>query len=125
MTIELYGEAGTFISKIEWKFVSPNYKYHIYLSTPSSISEYLIMQNVPTGANKIWTITKSSTSITIVCNNVEVVNLVYADADTTTFPICVSNLKQSIKKIEFPAASSNKYRPAPGNTNLLLYICDI
>ena len=83
------------------------------------------MTNVPTQTDKTWKITKSSTTLTITCNDVEVVKLVYDDVDKTTFPNCASKLSQTAK-IAFPLSvdtASDQYRQGPGNImfNILSY----
>ena len=74
------------------------------------------MSNVPDTVNKIWIFTKTSTSLTLTCNDVEVVSLVFDDVDKTTYPGCVTKMSQEAKKIKFLYHDkSDKYRPAPGN----------
>ena len=75
------------------------------------------MTNVPATDDKIWTITKSPTSLTISCNDVEVVKMVAEDVDKTKSPQCVTLMSREIKKITFHEydTASDQYRPAPGN----------
>ena len=60
------------------------------------------MSNVPTETDKTWTIAKSSTSLTIKCNDKEVVNLVF---DKEKFPKCLEKLSKSVQMIEFKSES--------------------
>ena len=72
-------EQDEFVTVILWRFMGAcSNKYCIRYCSP-----------VPIATDKTWTITKSSTSLSIICNDVEVVNLMFDDADKNTYSYCV------------------------------------
>ena len=94
MSIKLFPAAGPTVTTI---FLSFRPKNSItYSITYCSSSTYI--ENVPTEIDKIWKITKTSTSLIITCNDVEVVNMVYADS---TEDYCITKMGRSVKKIYF------------------------
>ena len=68
------------------------------------------MTNVPTETDKTWSITKSSTSITVMYNGAEVVKV-----NTEKFPECAKVLSQKVKQIQFSYSDTATvmYRRAP------------
>ena len=66
----------------------------------------------PTGVEKIWTITKTEAAFIITCNEVEVVNFLFADSSNSN---CVPNLGgNTVEQIEFRSddTASDFYRAA-------------
>ena len=61
----------------------------------------LVMSKVPAAVDKTWTVTKSSTSLTITCNDVAVAHLVFDKVDKNKFPKCVTELSKKVTKIKF------------------------
>eukprot|EP00116_Pleurobrachia_bachei_P016676 sb/3476938/ len=58
----------------------------------------------PVKVDKIWTITKTKTALVITCNNVEVLNLVFADSSST---YCVSRWGDDVvEQIKFPSSDT-------------------
>ena len=110
----MYTEQGGYVTALAWKF--SGYKYLIYRCTPGS-PNYYNMSNVPTDINKTWTITKTSTTLIIKCNDVEIVNFVFDSANQDYFPECVKYLSQSIQKIKLHSVdtATDYYRADPGN----------
>ena len=79
--VELYTAEEVYISNISLQFsATPQYQYHIRNCT-SSWTNFTV--DLPVEQDKIWTITKTATALKIECNDVEVLNLVYSEADTS------------------------------------------
>ena len=80
----------------------------------SCTSDYTdIPVDLPAAQDKIWTITKSATALTIECNDVVVVNYLYSDSSDDD---CVTKLSQDVEKIWFHSTdtASDEYRQEPG-----------
>ena len=76
----------------------------------------------PVEADKIWTITKTETALIITCNNVEVLNYLFAGSSQST---CVTTLSGDVvEQIKFTDTdtASDFYRPKPG---ILTKVVDI
>ena len=115
--LKLFPEKGSLITDISLNWDKK--KYRLGSCTPGKPDPWLDLLNVPTDTVKTWIITKTSTSLTITCNDVEVVKLVYDDVDKNTFPDCISKMGISVKRILF--YDILKYRQAPGKY-LISYI---
>ena len=96
--IDLVTEQGENIGQIHYRLKNKD-----YVIKPCTLDwpNMLPMSNVPTDREKTWKITKSSISITITCNDVEVVNLVFDSVEKKQFPECVNKLAQKVMKITF------------------------
>ena len=72
----------------------------------------------PTEVDKIWTITKTETGITITCNGVEVVNYLFADSSNSN---CVPNWGGDVvEQISFSEdTASDFYKSAGKGLNLI------
>ena len=64
--------------KIEFRYK----RFNIY-----SCGTYAFPSNLPIEINKIWTISRTKEALTILCNGVEVLNLVYIEIDMACFRI--------------------------------------
>ena len=72
--------------------------------------------NLPVETIKIWTISRTKEALTILCNGVEVLNLVYAEYDK----YCARNWSKSTTKILFlvdDLSSDYMKTLSPGNIN--------
>ena len=100
-----------------------DYSYFLSHCTSNTASRRPKLSNVPHGRDKIWTFTKSSTSLTISCNDIEVAKLVFEEVDKTKYRQCVNRWKpvNNIKTIFFGGTTVKQYRPKPGNDILTLY----
>ena len=70
---------------------------------------YHAFQNLPDSLNKEWTISKTKEALTILCNAVEVLNLVYDEVDV----YCTRIWSRDVTKIKFKNddQASEKWRP--------------
>ena len=94
--VKLYTAEEVHISTIRLYFSATPQYYISYCI--SSYTNYPV--DLPAEQDKIWTITKTATALKIECNNVEVLNLVYSEADTPDD--CVAAYSQDVEKIVFP-----------------------
>ena len=70
---------------------------------------YNAFQNLPDSLNKEWTISKTKEALTILCNGVEVLNMVYDEVDV----YCTRIWSRDVTKIKFKNddRASEKWRP--------------
>ena len=68
--------------------------------------------DLPTALVKIWTITRTATTLVIACNDVEVVNYVYSDSSDSN---CVPYHNRDVDRIFFYEhdTASDEYRQEP------------
>ena len=106
IAVLLYTVDNTYISTIQLYF-SNTIEYHI-----SDCSSWTTLTNVPEEQNKVWTLTKTTTSLTIHCNDVEVLNYVFSVSSDSD---CVSKYSQDVEKIWFHSSdtASDWYRKKP------------
>eukprot|EP00116_Pleurobrachia_bachei_P005144 sb/3465406/ len=106
--VMMYDEDVVFIGNVGVKFSSPMQ----YLIVFCTIWTDLPVEP-PVEVNKVWTITKTETGLIITCNNVEVLNYLFADS---SFITCVPNLGgYVVEKIMFYSSdkASDFYRAVP------------
>ena len=78
--------------------------------------------DLPSDQEKVWTITKTSTSITVTCNSVLVMNYVYSDISNADE--CVAAYSNDVEKIMFKSnqdTASLEYRAKPPGTQYFLF----
>ena len=90
--INLYTEERKYVYfiTIRWMF-DETYTYWI---KDCEKKEY--MQPVSSEADNLWKITKSSSSITISCNGIDVYIVVYQDINKILYPNCAATLSEMI-----------------------------
>ena len=101
----MYDKDSSFISNVRVKFSSPM-QYGINYCT-SSWTDLPVQP--PVEVEKTWTITKTETALTITCNNVEVLNYLFADSGSN----CVTRVRGgNVEKILFNSydTASDFYR---------------
>ena len=64
----------------------------------SCYSEWQDLNNLPEAVYKEWTISKTQETLTVLCNGVEVINLVYAEV---TVEPCSATWSKNVTKIQF------------------------
>ena len=114
VAVDICTEDGTKITDIRM-WLGTN-KYTVGSCLPAW-PDHVRMSNVPNEVDRLWKITKSSTSLIITCNDVEVVKLVYDAVDKTTYPDCKTKMEQKVMKIWFSKwdSATDLYLPCPGN----------
>ena len=105
----MYDKDSSFISNVRVKFSSPM-QYGINYCT-SSWTDLPVQP--PVEVEKTWTITKTDTAIIMTCNNVEVLNYLFADS---TGSQCVTRWAIDVEEIYFRTydTASDYYRAGKG-----------
>ena len=102
-----------------------DYTYYVNYCSSHSGSR-LKLSNVPSTPAKIWTFTKSATSLKISCNGKEVASLVFDDVDKGKYNQCVGRWKpvNNIRTITFGGyggRASKQYRRMPGIIDIFTF----
>ena len=108
IVVVMLDKDSSHISGVQLKFSSPM-QYHIYFCVTTWTD---LPVNPPMEVEKIWTITKTEAAFIITCNEVEVVNFLFADSSNSN---CVPNLGgNTVEQIEFRSddTASDFYRAA-------------
>ena len=83
-----------------------NKRYQIYSCNYGGWTNF---GKFPADVNKEWTFTKTKEALTILCNGVEVVNLVYAEQ----YHYCTKRWSKDVTKIRFHSHDSASVRWKP------------
>eukprot|EP00116_Pleurobrachia_bachei_P004063 sb/3464325/ len=109
IAVEMYDIGGSLIGGVKVLFSVPFMKYQI-----NSCNDFTkLSEQPPVEVEKIWKITKSETAIIITCNNVEVLNYLFADSSNTK---CVTKWGSDVVKqikFEYTDTESDFYRAGP------------
>eukprot|EP00116_Pleurobrachia_bachei_P005712 sb/3465974/ len=107
----MYKDVG-YIGDVGVKFSSPM-QYWIGYCTSWTWKDIPVQP--PVEVDKIWTITKTKSALTITCNNVEVLNYVFADSSDTDSD-CVAKWGGDVDKIMITSSdtASDFYRAGKG-----------
>eukprot|EP00116_Pleurobrachia_bachei_P007648 sb/3467910/ len=110
MRVEMYkNDSSSYVGGVEMR-LSSLVRYRIY----HCINSYTDLPvELPVEVEKIWTIIKTGTALIITCNNVEVLNYLFADSSNTK---CVKKLGGDVVEMfKFHGwdAASDFYRAAP------------
>ena len=93
----LFSKDGTLVTTVTLKFSYSSMRYYInYCSSYSGYADLPVQP--PVEVNKIWTITKTETALIITCNEVEVLNYLFADSSDRN---CVPGWGGDVKYIDF------------------------
>ena len=79
-----------------------NIRYEQYQINSCNYGVWTKFNNLPTDVNKKWTFTKTKEALTILCNGVEVVNLVYAEQ----YHYCTTRWSKDVTRIRFHNADT-------------------
>ena len=106
--VRLYTSEEAYISRILLRFDATP-KLYINRCTSGSIT---FPVDLPTGQNKIWTITKTTTALKIECNDVVVLDYLYTEFINSD---CVAKFSKDVEKIWFTSSddASDEYRQEP------------
>ena len=114
ISIILYDKDSSWISNVSVNF-SSTVQYDIEHCTYNRTD---LPGQPPVGLEKIWTFNKTKTALIITCNNVEVLNYLFADSSES----CFNELGTGdVEKIQFgnDDDASNFYRAGKGSLNLM------
>nr|AFK75425.1 putative secretory peptide-15 [Pleurobrachia bachei] len=90
--VEMYKNAGSYVGGVEVRLTSL-VRYRLY----HCINSYTDLPvELPVEVEKIWTIIKTGTALIITCNNLEVLNYVFADSSNTK---CVKKLGGDVVEV--------------------------
>eukprot|EP00116_Pleurobrachia_bachei_P002407 sb/3462669/ len=116
INVVMYDKDSSFISFVKLYFSSPMQYYIYYCTGTGGYSSYRDLPvQPPVEADKIWMITKTETTLIITCNNVEVLNYLFANSSDSR---CVLGLGGDVvEEIRFydneyndPDTASDFYR---------------
>ena len=109
VVVKLYTSEEEYISYIILYFTAT--PVYLILYCTSSFTTFTV--DLPAEQDKIWTITKTATTLKIECNDVVVLDYTYSEADTPDD--CVAKYSQDVEKIKFwtDDAASDEYRARP------------
>eukprot|EP00116_Pleurobrachia_bachei_P007028 sb/3467290/ len=97
--LNVFDKDGVYISSVSVWFKSPIQYQILYCTAWTDLPV-----QPPADVEKIWTFTITKTALTITCNNVEVLNYLFADSSLSD---CVTNLSSDggVEKIMFSSTS--------------------
>ena len=81
--------------------------------------------NMPAEETRVWTITKTSTSLALVCNGVEIFNYLFSESNRGN---CMEHWSADMGLLKFwsdsqPDTASDKYRSKPTGNPTLAAFC--
>ena len=88
--------------------------------------DWVTFTNMPVEDTRVWTITKTATSLALVCNGVEIFNYLFSESAKSN---CVPKWSGDMVTIEFMSdisrvdTASDKYRAKPTGNSLQLLTC--
>eukprot|EP00116_Pleurobrachia_bachei_P006482 sb/3466744/ len=107
--VDMY-EGTSYIGYVRVLITTPNVMWYLEHCAPW---DNLPVQPPREEVDKIWTISKTETALIITCNDVEVLNYLFADSSDST---CVPRWIHDVENIEFNSptdTASDIYRAAP------------
>ena len=110
VTVMLYDKESNWFSTVDVKF-SSSMQYRIFTCMATYID---LPVQPPVEVEKTWKITKTETALTITCNDVEVLNYLFADSSNSN---CVPKLGGDVvEQIQFSKwdTASDFYREGKG-----------
>ena len=113
--VNFYTSGEDYTTTIGLRFSSPP-QYFIQYCTSGFTN---LPTTLPEEQEKIWTITKGLAAITINCNEVEVLNLLYTD-----YGGCVGKMEMDVEQMKFTTSdndASDAYREAPGGRGRCIF----
>eukprot|EP00116_Pleurobrachia_bachei_P007674 sb/3467936/ len=114
IVVRTYTGAGIKIGTVKVKFTSP---FQYYIGWCNTSWPELPVQP-PEEVDKVWKIRKNTTTLSIKCNGVEVLNYQFSDSSGTS---CVSTWKKDVMKIQFVLhhdTASDSYVEKPTKTGI-------
>ena len=117
IVVMMYKKDSSYIGSVQVKFSST---VQYYIGSCSTDLTDLPVQP-PVEVDKIWTITKTETAIIITCNNVEVLNFLFANGSDSCVPRWGGDVVEKIKFSSSWDTASDFYRAGEG-LNLTYHI---